>query len=71
MSAIPGSTDRLVMTDIDIPFGRLIFIMVKFVLAAIPALLIVWMIFFAIRIALTAIFWVSFMHLWTGPERAI
>jgi hypothetical protein len=71
MSAIPGSTDRLVMTDIDIPFGRLIFIMVKFVLAAIPALLIVWMIFFAIGIALTAIFGVSFMHLWTGPERAI
>ena len=71
MSATLGSSDRTVITDIDIPFGRLVLIMIKFVLAAIPALIVVWLIVFAIGIALTAVFGISFMHMWAGPVRAI
>ncbi len=71
MSDMPGTAGRTVITDIEIPFGRLILIMVKLVLAAIPALIIVWIIFFAIGLALSAVFGVSFMHMWSGPVRAI
>ena len=36
--------ERVTITDIDIPFGRLVMIFVKFVLAAIPAYIIVFVI---------------------------
>ena len=36
--------NRVVLTDIDISFGRLIVLFVKFGLAAIPAAIIVWLI---------------------------
>jgi hypothetical protein len=38
----PGGPQRVVVTDVHIPFGRLIAIMIKFGLAAIPAAIIVW-----------------------------
>ena len=56
MSDTPRDAGRTVITDIRIPFGRLVAIMVKLVLASIPALIIVWLIVFAIGIALTGIF---------------
>ncbi len=71
MSATPGSPDRTVITDIDIPFGRLVLIMIKCVLAAIPALIAVWLIFFLIGLALSLIFGVSFLHLWSGQVHTI
>jgi hypothetical protein len=71
MSDTPRDAGRTVITDIRIPFGRLVAIMVKLVLASIPALIIVWLIVFAIGIALTGIFGVSFMHMWAGPIQAI
>ncbi|HEY7687394.1 MAG TPA: hypothetical protein VH835_01815 [Dongiaceae bacterium] len=47
---------RTVLTDIDIPFGRLVAIFIKFGLAAIPAAIIVAIIWAVIFGILTAIF---------------
>ena len=51
-----GGTHRGVVTDIDIPFGRLVAIFIKFGLAAIPAAIIVAIIWGIILVILTAIF---------------
>jgi hypothetical protein len=47
---------RTVLTDIDIPFGRLVAIFIKFGLAAIPAAIIVAIIWGIILAILMAIF---------------
>jgi hypothetical protein len=38
----PLPTQRITITDIDMPFGRMVAFMVKWSFAAIPALLIMW-----------------------------
>jgi len=52
----PTPAQRNVLTDIDIPFGRLIVIFVKFGLAAIPAAIIIAIVWALILVVLTAIF---------------
>jgi hypothetical protein len=66
---------RNVITDIDIPFGRLIVIFVKFGLAAIPAAIIIAIIWALIAVVLTAIFgagmWSTGMFHMGGPGTGI
>ena len=53
-------THTMVITDIDIPFWRLVFIFVKWALAAIPAtiiLIIIWMIVVAVFGAIFGMGW--------------
>lgn len=56
MSDTQTGAQRTVLTDIDIPFGRLVAIFIKFGLAAIPAAIIVTIIWVIILAILTAIF---------------
>jgi hypothetical protein len=51
----PPEPMRVVVTDFGMPFGSMVLLMVKWVLASIPALLILG--------AIAAIFWVSFFAL--------
>ena len=44
--------DRTTITDIDIPFGRMVMIILKFMLAAIPAVLL----FYAVIMGIMLIF---------------
>ena len=60
---------RTVVTDIDITFGRLIMIFIKFGLAAIPAAIIVSIVVSLVGFALSAIFGTGFMTM--GPGRSI
>jgi hypothetical protein len=60
---------RTVVTDIDIPFGRLIMIFIKFGLAAIPAAIIISIVVSLIAFALSAVFGVGFMAM--GPGHSI
>jgi len=57
---------RTTLTDIDIPFGRLIVIFIKFGLAAIPAAIVLSIIFMLIGIVLAAIFGPGFFNM-MGP----
>jgi hypothetical protein len=61
------ANQRTVLTDIEIPFGRLIVIFIKFGLASIPAAIVLMIIFMVIGLILTAIFGVGFMTMW-GPR---
>lgn len=54
-SSVPVS-NRTTITDIDIPFGRLIMIMLKFMLASIPAVLVMYAIMGAIILVLALFF---------------
>ena len=56
---------RITISDIDIPFGRLVAFFVKATLAAIPAAIIVWIILMAMWFVMAAIFGLTF---W--PRRA-
>ena len=56
---------RIVITDIDIPFTRLVAFFVKATLAAIPAAIIVWLIFVTVWSLLATMFGITF---W--PRRA-
>jgi hypothetical protein len=58
---------RTTLTDIDIPFGRLIMIFIKFTLAAIPATIILMIIFMLLGFVLTMIFGPGFMGPGPGP----
>lgn len=51
-----AGAQRTVLIDVDIPFGRLIMIFIKFSLAAIPAAIVVSVIFMLIGVILSAIF---------------
>jgi hypothetical protein len=55
---------RIVIGDIDIPFGRLVAFFVKAALAAIPAAIIVWLIMAAMWFVLAMIFGAAF---WPRP----
>ena len=62
--AQPGRQQPTTVTDIDIPFGRLIVIFIKFGLAAIPAAIVVSILVTLISFLLSAVFgtgFVSFM----------
>jgi hypothetical protein len=60
----PTMKPRTTITDIDIPFGRLIVIFIKFGLAAIPAAIVVSIIVTLIGVVLSAIFGTGFMAFW-------
>jgi len=61
MSDQAQPTARITVTDIDIPFGRLIVIFIKFGLAAIPAAIVVSIIITLISVVLSAIFGTGFI----------
>lgn len=52
----PAGQTPTVITDIDIPFGRLVMILVKFALAAIPAYLMLLAIFLVIFLIFGTVF---------------
>ena len=56
---------RIVIDDIDIPFGRLVAFFVKATLAAIPAAIIVWVILMVLWFVVATVFGLAF---W--PRRA-
>ena len=62
-------SQQTTVTDIDISFGRLIVIFIKFGLAAIPAAIIVSIIMMLVATVLSGIFGVGFMAM--GPGRSI
>lgn len=65
----PAGPRRAVIIDIDISFGRLIVIFIKFGLAAIPAAIVVSIILTLIGIALSAIFGPGFFFMMNrGPS---
>ncbi len=47
---------KVVISDIDIPFGRLIIIMLKTMLASIPAVIVMYAIMFAIIMVIALVF---------------
>ena len=51
----PAAPHRVAIADIDIPFWRMVAVMIKWTLAAIPAVIIVSIIFGIIGMALSAI----------------
>jgi len=52
----PPRSHPITITDIDIPFARLVMIMVKFALASIPAMLIVSVIYWLVAMLFTGLF---------------
>ncbi|HEY1310860.1 MAG TPA: hypothetical protein VGF02_07905 [Pseudolabrys sp.] len=56
-----GPVERTVITDIDIPFWRLVAIIIKWTLAAIPAAIIVWLIIMIIAGLIGSIFGLGWM----------
>ncbi len=56
-----GPDQRAVITDIDIPFGRLVAILIKWALAAIPAAIIVWLIMMVIVTVIGSILGLGWM----------
>ncbi|MBX6425665.1 MAG: hypothetical protein IRZ09_07065 [Variibacter sp.] len=59
------SEQRTILTDIDVPFGRLVMFFIKASLAAIPAVIIVWLILMIVGAILGAIFGFGWwMHAW-------
>jgi hypothetical protein len=56
-----GPVERTVITDVDIPFWRLVTIIIKWSFASIPALIIVWLILMVIGGIFAAIFGTSWM----------
>jgi hypothetical protein len=61
MQQTTGPVERTVITDIDIAFWRLVMIIIKWTFAAIPAMIIVWLILMAIAGVFGAIFGFSWM----------
>jgi uncharacterized RDD family membrane protein YckC len=57
---MPEPQHPVIITDIDIPFMRLVAFFVKIALAAIPASLIVWLIFVTLWALLATLFGVAF-----------
>jgi hypothetical protein len=56
-----GPVERTVITDIDIPFWRLVAILIKWTFAAIPAAIIVWLIIMIIAGVIGSIFGLGWM----------
>jgi hypothetical protein len=57
---MPEPQHRIVISDIDIPFSRLVAFFVKATLAAIPAAIIVWFVIVLFWFVLAAIFGPAF-----------
>ena len=49
--------NRITVTDIDIPFGRMIGILLKLMLAAIPAMLLLYAVIATILVELVILLW--------------
>ena len=63
MSTQPSLQEqRTVLSDIDIPFGRLVVFFIKAGLAAIPATIIIWLIVMLLMIPFSLLFGVGWMH---------
>ena len=56
-----GPVERTVITDIDIPFWRLVAIIIKWTFAAIPAAIIVWLIIMIVAGVIGSIFGLGWM----------
>jgi hypothetical protein len=56
-----GPVGRTVITDIDIPFWRLVAILIKWTFAAIPAAIIVWLIMMVVVGVIGSIFGLGWM----------
>lgn len=56
-----GPVERTVITDIDIPFWRLVAILIKWTFAAIPAAIIVWLIIMIIAGVIGSLFGLGWM----------
>lgn len=67
-SADVSTTTRTVITDIDIPFGRLIVIMLKTMLASIPAVIVMYAIMGAIFLVLMLLFGGAALMSGLNPE---
>jgi hypothetical protein len=57
--ALRGDGDVRI-TDIDIPFGRMVMIILKWMFASIPAMIIMWFLMFIVLAILGAVFGASF-----------
>ena len=53
---LPGQPHRTVVTDIDIPFGRLVAVILKFMIASIPAIICLYAIMGAILLVVMMVF---------------
>jgi hypothetical protein len=53
---LPPNVQQTVITDIQIPFGRLVVLIIKYLFAAIPALIIFWIFMLIVGLILSAIF---------------
>ena len=60
-----------ILTDIDIPFGRLVVILIRFGLAAIPAAIIIWIVMFVIMMILASVFHFPFLRMMWEQRQAI
>jgi uncharacterized membrane protein len=49
-------TDKIVIRDIDIPFGRLVLLLLKLMLASIPAIIVFYLLFAVLALVFLAIF---------------
>jgi hypothetical protein len=56
-----GPVERTVITDIDISFWRMVMIIIKWTFAAIPAMIIIWLIVMVIGAILGTIFGFGWM----------
>lgn len=66
MTYPPGPEDphrRVTVTDINIPFGRLVVIILKFILASIPAMLVIY--------AIMAVFMLIILGLFGGAAAVL
>jgi len=63
----PADMQRTTLTDINIPFGRLIVIFIKFGLAAIPAAIVLSILFMLVGFLLAAILGPGFFDMQLGP----
>ena len=77
MSSLPQQTpyqptaplrQAVVITDIDMPFGSMVRFIVKWVIASIPALIILWVIMALIAGVLALLFGGVFYTLLRGPS---
>lgn len=64
-----GGTQRTVLVDIEIPFWRIVAILIKWFLASIPALIVLSIIFAIIGAILAAIFGEGFRQWWMFQMR--
>lgn len=62
--------NKTVITDIDIPFFRLVMILVKVALAAIPAMIIVWIIMAVFMMFFSSLFG-GFGTMWMHSGRPL